>query len=144
MANILVVDDTEAVLDSLGILLSKGRHNVHLAGDLESARWVLGEHAIDMVIIGSMVDPTDIRGLVRHVGEGDGATKMLLMASELAAREELERSDPSSWSHVHQLSTPVSAEQLLALVSDVEADVAKRGTVHDTRESKASSIPDQN
>jgi len=121
LAKVLVVDDTEAVLESLAILLSKGRHDVHLASDLESACRVLAEEQLDIVIMGSLVDPKEVSALIAQAQARSLGTQLLLIEPDLV--------DAASASGTRQLAPPLSAEKLLAAVEEVaRSRPARAGT----------------
>jgi len=78
--HVLVVDDHREIRDLLGKYLDKNGMRTSLAANAADARKLLGEHAVDLVVLDIMMPGEDGLSLCRHIRESMDLPIILLSA----------------------------------------------------------------
>ncbi len=112
---LLVVDDDQAVRESLERYLSVHGYRVRTAADGKSMRRLLGEHAFDLVILDLMLGGEDGLELARGIRERSGLPIIMLTAKG----DEIDRIIGLEMGADDYLAKPYNPRELLARVKSV-------------------------
>lgn len=115
---VLIVDDDEAILESVEDLLQSAGYATATAGNGEAALAVMARERIDLVVSDGQMSPMDGYTLLREVGRRYPQTPVVLMSAYSTVGKAV---DAMKNHAAHYLVKPFGAEELLQLAEQLLA-----------------------
>jgi two-component system, chemotaxis family, chemotaxis protein CheY len=116
MATILIVDDDEAVRDSMRVVLERADHKVVLAESGDAAVRCYPSARPDVVITDLLMPGQDVIDVVREIRRIDPKARIIAMSGGGEATESRFRALAKEFGVLESLPKPFRVAQLLAVI----------------------------